>query len=564
MAFDNPVMVELFDEDDKIIMPVTRPISITHNLQAFDFNYTAVQVETYDEVMKEVTERWGRKELIQYRISGRWGVETGDVNSIYAYDVGTGGEFTFYGRNHKMLMNDVLGFIDPNLNAVQRTYTATHKTYEGSALKVVRDVLADNLRDRIGVPITFQSGDLGNQVKVDFRFDEIHEHLYKDSADKGGPQLAENGNIIFDIYRDFKAHTYVLTAREPVHHDQQMLLRNGLLERWQFTMDRGEANRIIVGGPREGAKRIFGSTEGDATAPENQSVSKAERDQIESNIAALGQARKSSIANLRSASKVELQKLNRTLQKAIGEAKKTYAAAIQKADADYLAAMRKAKTDAQKSAAKSSRDSAKSIAKSTRDSAIDRANDTFKDDRKDLNAKLTTDIKTAELQYKTDVKTQRELLTTLLKQWPYPHRRFPAELYTENTSPDGIESDKLNPSDEQEAINAIPAIADVLDEFAVSKMEENGSKVDVSGSLVESEYFYLGEHIALGDYVKIGIDEDTPLGEQQIEKVVITWSRDNGYKVQINNPDETESTEAEAIKRIIAAIRDLSAKTRRR
>ena len=48
MAFHNPVTVELFDENDDIIVPVTMPISITNNLQAFDFNYIAVQVETYD------------------------------------------------------------------------------------------------------------------------------------------------------------------------------------------------------------------------------------------------------------------------------------------------------------------------------------------------------------------------------------------------------------------------------------------------------------------------------------------------------------------------------------
>lgn len=57
MAFHNPVTVELFDENDDIIVPVTMPISITNNLQAFDFNYIAVQVETYDSVMREVLNR---------------------------------------------------------------------------------------------------------------------------------------------------------------------------------------------------------------------------------------------------------------------------------------------------------------------------------------------------------------------------------------------------------------------------------------------------------------------------------------------------------------------------
>src|SRR5699024_7496319 len=131
MAFYNPVTVELFDADDNIIMPVTAPISITNNIQAVDFNYIADQVETYGTVMGVVLQRWSSLELIQYRASRRWGEQTGDLNSVYAYDQEGSGEFSFYGRSHQEVFNNVLGFIDPAVNAVQRTCAETHKRYKG-------------------------------------------------------------------------------------------------------------------------------------------------------------------------------------------------------------------------------------------------------------------------------------------------------------------------------------------------------------------------------------------------------------------------------------------------
>ena len=81
---------------------------------------------------------------------------------------------------------------------------------------------------------------------------------------------------------------------------------------------------------------------------------------------------------------------------------------------------------------------------------------------------------------------------------------------------------------------------------------------------MESPTFYLGGTLRLGDYVMIGIDEDTLIGEQQIEKTIITWSKSDGYKVQLSKPDEAESTEEATLKRVTSALADLSTKTGRR
>ena len=85
MALHNPMTVEIFDGNDQIVGPITRPISITYNLDAFRFNYLAVQMETTDPFGNEVYQRFLDGEHLFYRIAGRFGVDTGDINSVYKY-----------------------------------------------------------------------------------------------------------------------------------------------------------------------------------------------------------------------------------------------------------------------------------------------------------------------------------------------------------------------------------------------------------------------------------------------------------------------------------------------
>lgn len=400
MAFHDPITVELFDQHDRILTPVTRPISITHNIEAHRFDYSAIQVETYDDVMRKVLTRWEAGELLQYRIRGRFGTSTGDVNSIYGYDIGSG-EFAFYGRSHKEIMFTVLGFPQPaNPNA--ETQSAERKRYTGSALKVMRDVLRDNVVTRLGIPMRFQSGDLGNPIDIDFRFDEIHAHFYTDTADKGGALLEDNGNIIFDIHRDFRAGEYVLTAREPTRHRQMIEAKSGMIERWQFTATRAEADRVIVGGPGEKLARHF----------------------------------------------------------------------------------------------------------------ADRAREQIR------------------------------------------HRRFPAETFTEDTNPDtGVDAGQ-DPTTAQ--------IMEAISKFGDGKLTEYGEKSSLSGQINESPQIYLGGKLMIGDWARIGVDNDLPLGEQEFEKAVVTWTVDDGYKVQLTKPEDNETTELALLEQVMVAVRELSTRTRRR
>lgn len=400
MAFHHPMTVELFDKDDQPIGPVTRPVSITQNFESHDFNYIAVQVETRDQVMRDVLERWNRGELVQYRLTGRFGMDTGDINSIYGYETNTG-EFSFYGRSHKEILKSVLGFPEPT-NPNPRTQKTTHKTYTGSALAVMRQVLTDNLVNRLGVPMTFQSGDLGNQVTIDFRFDEIHGHFYEDSKEKGGALLETEGNIVFNITRDFKAKRYVLTAREPVHHEMQIEVRSGFIERWQLTAERAAADHLIIGGPGEMLERHF------------------------------------------------------------------------------------------------------------------------------------WDVKRDELR----------------------HRRFRKEVFTEHTNPETGAKAGTDPTTAQ--------IQAALDKYAVQKLAELDGLAAVSAQLTESDALHLGGGLELGDWVRIGVDEHLSLGEQQIEKAVATWTRDDGYRMTLNKPEGSETPEAKNLARVNKILRDFMNITRRR
>lgn len=421
MAFDSPVHVELFDKDDRIIMPVTRPISVTLNLEAHDFNYVAVQVETHDEIMREVLERWGRKELIQYRIRGRFGVDTGDLNSVYAYDAGGSGEFSFYGRSHKEIMKTVIGFPDPSTNTVVtsqdypnrgRQYPKGYRDYEGKAAKVMADVLRENFVNRMGQKMRFDhTATDGNQVKIRFRFDEIHQHFYENTHEKGGALLKEKGNVLFSITRDFEKHEYVFTSRAPKHHEQMIEVRSGMIERWQFTAERPEADRVIVGGPREALERL--------------------------------------------------------------------------------------------------------------EASVDK---------------------------------------------PPEHRRYKAEIFVEHTSPDIDEEDKAPYTDPTNAELQKEARATLVKmvEYAEGKLEENGAKAALSGQLVESPSLHLGGGLEIGDWVRIGVDHELPLGEQELEKAIVTWSREDGYKVTLTKPDDQETTDLAVLKDVMKALRELATRDRRK
>lgn len=422
MAFHDPVFVELFDKDDEIIAPVMRPISIVQNIEAHDFNYIAVQVELHDEVMRDVLARWARGELIQYRVSGRWGFDTGDVNSVYAYDEGGSGEFSFYGRSHKEIMKHVIGFGDPSTNTVEtaessqqmrgRQYSRGYRDYTGKAAQVMADVLRDNFVSRMGQKMRFDHDPShGSDVHIRFRFDEIHQHFYENTREKGGALLRENGNVIFNIHRDFEKHEYVLTSREPVRHDQMIEVRSGMIERWQFTSERAEADRVIVGGPREATDRLEASV---SRAPKN--------------------------------------------------------------------------------------------------------------------------------------------------------RRYVAEAFVEHTSPDLDESDRVqgeNPSVAELNREARASLLKMI-EYAEGKLEENGPKAGVTGQIVESESFHLGGGLEPGDWVRIGVDSKLPLGEQELEKAVVTWSREDGYKVTLTKPDGQETTELSVLRDVMKALRELATRDRRK
>src|SRR5699024_1407487 len=140
--------------------------------------------------------------------------------------------------------------------------------------------------------------------------------------------------------------------------EQRVEVRSGLINRWQITSNRGEASRVIVGGPREMADRVFGSTEADETqAPTELAVAKADKALIESRIKQLDKDRDSANNSERKASSARKRTLKNTLSKAQAAAQKKYTAAVNKAKKDYKAALAKAKNDSDRRSAKYTYDS---------------------------------------------------------------------------------------------------------------------------------------------------------------------------------------------------------------
>ena len=479
MAFHNPMTVEIFDGNDQIVGPVTRPISITYNLDAFRFNYLAVQMETTDPFGNEVYQRFLDGEHLFYRITGRFGVDTGDINSVYKYRQDGAGELSLYGRCHKEIMFTTLGFPSPGVD-VPGSQNATHRTYSGSELEIIRAVLRENVRDRLGVPIRFQTGDLGKNFEVDFRFDEIAAHLYDDSEDRGGLLLEENGTIIVDIKRDFDKHEYVLTARLQEHHEQPLSDVGGNISRYQATFDRGEASRVIVGGPGEMLDRLFA----DLPYPKTQYNSGA------------GQ-------------------FTRGISDALRNGKKDHEA------------------------------------------AIETARDLNKSQKEIQEAEKAWTLREANL--RRDLRQGLEMHSLNKPAVPHPRRGHIAETFYENTSPDVTKQRFKN--DEE------PSVEDLINamrEAGTKKLEEMGPKGGISFTLNETDQVYLGPDGAfqMGDWVRLEAD-GTDFGEIQLTKAVASFTREDGYSLELSDTELTESAEAAQVDRIIKAMRDLTNRTRR-
>lgn len=477
---DNPIKVEIFDAQDEIIAPVTREISVTYNLDAFSFGYLAVQLETTDPLGLDLYRRFLSGELLQYRVTGRFGMYTGDITSVYKYGEAGTGEVSLYGRCHKELLFQVLGFPDPSRD-VPQDQRQTHKAYVGSELTVMRQVLADNLRDRLGVPIRFPSGSMGAQIEVDFRFDQIYRHLYEDSEDRGGVLLKENGELVFEIHRDFDNHEYVLSAREQVHHEQPITVDGGLVSRYQGTVDRGEAKRVIVGGPGEMLDRLVV----DIPYPEDEWEAGA------------------------------------------GAQTRTHSDILRDYERTMDGRIEKAREDNEGQAAVLALEKEKEEGLATRRST-----------------------------YRAAVGSASANRPTP----PAPRRRFPAEVFYEDTSP---EVDKRRyPSDDN------PALEDLIEAMRASgakKLEEASEQAGMQFVITETDQFYLGEGGAfqIGDWVRIGVD-GVDLGEIRLEKAVASYTREEGYVLKISDTEIDDTTERKQVDRIIKVLRELVTASRRR
>ena len=142
---------------------------------------------------------------------------------------------------------------------------------------------------------------------------------------------------------------------------------------------------------------------------------------------------------------------------------------------------------------------------------------------------------------------------------PHPRRGHIAETFYENTSPDVTKKRFKNDED--------PSVEDLINamrEAGTKKLEEMGPKGGVSFTLNETDQVYLGPDGAfqIGDWVRLEAD-GTDFGEIQLTKAVASFTRENGYSLELSDTELTESAEAAQVDRIIKAMRDLTNRTRR-
>lgn len=68
----------------------------------------------------------------------------------------------------------------------------------------------------------------------------------------------------------------------------------------------------------------------------------------------------------------------------------------------------------------------------------------------------------------------------------------------------------------------------------------------------------------MGDWVRIEVGDGVDLGEIQLKKGLVSFTREEGYQVQLSDTEIVETPEQEQVDRVVRALRELMTSTRRR
>jgi hypothetical protein len=157
------------------------------------------------------------------------------------------GTVTLYLEDDFRLLGNTRGWPVPT--AALTAQTSEYYTVTGDAETIVKDVVTQNITNRLGRPVTCATNlNRGATVPsgLKFRFEKLQDVLFPAVEQAGlGVTFRQSGTgIVCDVY-------------EPGVYDHPLTEESGIVQAWSFSEADAEATRVVVGGSGDGTARVF-------------------------------------------------------------------------------------------------------------------------------------------------------------------------------------------------------------------------------------------------------------------------------------------------------------------
>jgi hypothetical protein len=237
-----PFTIRVYDKNFNFKAFIGNPISLTVTPRFNEIGTASFTVETDHHATPALLATGAR---VVIRLRGDF-LMSGKVVRREAQGPAIDGTVTVFIKDDFRMLSQVLGYPLP-ANAVT-AQTSEFGVYTGNAETVVKNMVRDNIVNRLGLPVTI-APDLfrGSAVSaIKTRFNPLFEKLFPAVEQAGiGVTFRQSGtSIICDVY-------------VPPVYPRTLSEDNGIITGWSWSDDDPTATHLVAGGTGDGVARLF-------------------------------------------------------------------------------------------------------------------------------------------------------------------------------------------------------------------------------------------------------------------------------------------------------------------
>lgn len=246
-AREVPLQIQVVDKNFRVKGTIGDPKFATVIHRWKDPSSATVSIRANHPRLDRLLEPGSRMRILddkdQHVISGRCKNfrGSGPMNAFVEIDV----------VDDKVLLQHVLGWVNPTGTIDQQGLAGTDWTMTGPAESVLKEAVLLNAVNRLGLPLTI-APDLGRgtSVTAKLRFQSLWERLMPvtDGAGIGellGVTVKHVGNgLVLDVF-------------EPRTYNKPIDVTSGIVKDWSWTRTAPQVTRAVAGGQGDGTLRVF-------------------------------------------------------------------------------------------------------------------------------------------------------------------------------------------------------------------------------------------------------------------------------------------------------------------